>query len=112
MSAPGSKNLISSWPADMRSMSFENRTPDGPRCGRLLANALCIFQLTFPGACCASAPAAQNVTKREIPTAAALNDLRFAMISSPFGGFAARARRLQPAGDAWVVRASLRGLEH
>src|SRR6185295_4015857 len=42
--APGSKNLTSNLPPDMRSMSFEKRTPEVPRCGRLPANALCIFQ--------------------------------------------------------------------
>ena len=46
MSAPGSKNLISNLPPDMRSMSFEKRRPDGPRCGSWLPNALGIFHLT------------------------------------------------------------------
>src|SRR5262245_20216200 len=30
----------------MRSMSLEKRTPEGPRCGSWLPNALCIFQRT------------------------------------------------------------------
>ena len=30
----------------MRSMSLEKRTPDAPRCGSVLPNALCIFQRT------------------------------------------------------------------
>src|SRR5687768_292846 len=30
----------------MRSMSLEKRTPDAPRCGNWLPNALCIFQRT------------------------------------------------------------------
>ena len=44
--APGSKNFISNLPPDMRSMSLEKRTPDGPRCVSELANALGIFQRT------------------------------------------------------------------
>ena len=46
ISAPGSKNLISNLPPDMRSMSLEKRTPEGPRWGSALPNALCIFQRT------------------------------------------------------------------
>jgi hypothetical protein len=46
MSAPGSKNFTSNLPPDRRSMSLEKRTPEAPRCGSELANALCIFQRT------------------------------------------------------------------
>ena len=43
--------MISNWPPDMRSMSLEKRTPEGPRCGSELAKALCIFHWIF--FCCA-----------------------------------------------------------
>src|SRR5688572_29979312 len=51
-SAPGSWNLITKRPSVISATSFSKRCPGGPRCGRLLPNALCIFQLTR-GICCA-----------------------------------------------------------
>src|SRR4029450_1389391 len=74
----------------MRSMSLEKRTPEGPRCGTWLPNALCIFQRTRSWAFAAVSTSVK--VKAHRPRTPSFNS-RFDIWCSSHVGRRGRARR-------------------
>src|SRR6187401_881015 len=97
MSAPGSKNFTSSRPPDMRSMSLEKRTPEAPRCGSWLPNALCIFQRTRSWAVASVIAAAKPKAATHSADAATSASFGIRIDMSPPPRLAAEAQRARSA---------------